>query len=550
MVRQPHSRRGLLITGALIIAFVVWSILVNGTDLIAPIDRQLLAPEVDALSRVGQILSTFAMITTPWLVLGALLVVSVWAVRRRMRNLAVALVLAVAMAGLVPMVLRRIVRRERPDQLVDIMTTTGWAYPSGHMAAMTAAVVMVTAILTVTRQPGVVRRWWVVGRTLLILAVAANRWALSAHWVSDIVGGLLIGGASAAVALVVADVHVLPRDWRELVGLDAKPTKVDPDAPRCAVIYNPAKVTDWATFRRVVEFELTNRGYRRTLWLETSVEDPGRGLAQQALDAKVDLVIAAGGDGTVRTVSSALAGTGMPFGVVAAGTGNLLARNLGLPLDETDAVRVALDGRTTAIDLVQITVDDGEPEHFAVMAGMGIDAAILGGTDANLKRTVGSAAYFVSAAQHVNHPPMQARIRVDDGKEFTRRALVLVVGNVGFLQGGIPLLPEAKPDDGLLDLLIASPKNWRDKVSLTAKVLTRQDRKADPLDRITARKVEISIDGEEEYQLDGDTIGSCRRVVFEVVPGALALQMPTQSQRVDAQIPEAISGPAAAEMAD
>src|SRR5699024_2874271 len=178
MVRQPPSRRGLLITGALVLAFVVWSVLVNGTDLIAPVDRRLLAPPVGVLSRTGQVLATFAMITTPWLVLGALLVVSIWAARRRMRNLAVALVLATALSGLVPMVLRRIVQRERPEQLVDIMTTTGWAYPSGHMAAISTAVVMVTAILTVTRQPGSVRRWWAVGRALLVLAVAVNRWAL------------------------------------------------------------------------------------------------------------------------------------------------------------------------------------------------------------------------------------------------------------------------------------------------------------------------------------------------------------------------------------
>lgn len=540
MARQPPSRRGLLITAVLIAAFVAWTVLVTSTDVIAHLDRQLLAPRIDALSVPGQILGTIAMLTWPVLVLGALVVVAIWAVRRRMRNLAAALALTALLAGLVPTVLRRLVRRDRPDQLVDIITTAGFSYPSGHMTAITAASVMVTAIFTVTRQPGSVRRWWAVGRTALVLVVALNRWALSAHWVSDIIGGLLLGAACAAVALIVADVHVLPRDWRELVGIDPTPPKRIPDdAPRCAVIYNPAKVTDWMTFRRVVEFELARRGYRRTLWLETTVEDPGRTQARLAIDAGVDLVIGAGGDGTIRTVSSELAGSGIPFGLVAAGTGNLLARNLGVPLDETEAVRVALDGHTAAIDLVRITVDDGTPEHFAVMAGIGIDAAILGGTDDHLKKAVGSAAYFVSAAQHVNHPPMEAKIRVDDGPQFRRRALVMVVGNVGFLQGGIPLLPDARADDGVLDLLVASPRTWRDKVSLTAKVLARKDRSNEQLDRITAQKVEITIAEPEDYQLDGDTIGSCRRVVFEVVPGALALRMPSPEQAAVGEIPEA-----------
>jgi diacylglycerol kinase (ATP) len=92
---------------------------------------------------------------------------------------------------------------------------------------------------------------------------------------------------------------------------------------RCAVIYNPTKVSD--KFRALVEESLHRNGWGNTLWLETSVEDPGQAMTKQTLAVEVDLVIAAGGDGTIR-VADGLAHTAIPLGLVPAGTGNLLAR--------------------------------------------------------------------------------------------------------------------------------------------------------------------------------------------------------------------------------
>jgi diacylglycerol kinase family enzyme len=158
---------------------------------------------------------------------------------------------------------------------------------------------------------------------------------------------------------------------------------------RCAVIYNPTKVSE--KFRALMEDNLQRNGWRDTLWLETSVEDPGRAMTRQAVAEQVDLVIGAGGDGTIRYVADGLACSGIPLGLVPAGTGNLLARNLDLPLEEVDAIKVALSGQVRQIDLVKITVDDRAPEHFAVMAGIGVDAMIMDETDEDLKDKVGSA---------------------------------------------------------------------------------------------------------------------------------------------------------------
>ena len=121
-------------------------------------------------------------------------------------------------------------------------------------------------------------------------------------------------------------------------------TPPDPPCGRCAVVYNPTKISD--QFRDLVEKTLQRDGWVDTLWLETSATDPGRAVTQQAVAAKVELVVCAGGDGTVRIVADGLAGTGIPMGLIPAGTGNLLARNLDLPMHEVAAIEIAFGGHT------------------------------------------------------------------------------------------------------------------------------------------------------------------------------------------------------------
>ena len=217
--------------------------------------------------------------------------------------------------------------------------------------------------------------------------------------------------------------------------------------------------------------------------------------------------------------------------LVAGRHGNLLARNLGIPLDEAAALRVAFDGADKAIDLVRLTADGGPEEHFAVMAGVGIDAVIMQDTNPDLKKTVGSAAYFVSAAKNANHPALHTTIRVDDRPVLRRKASVIVIGNVGLLPSRILLIPDAKPDDGLLDVLVASPRTVRDWVRLTAQVITRRERGDDQLDRLTGRRVEITVEPRDQYQLDGDTAGECATLVAEIEPGALLVRVPALQRR-------------------
>jgi YegS/Rv2252/BmrU family lipid kinase len=294
---------------------------------------------------------------------------------------------------------------------------------------------------------------------------------------------------------------------------------------RCAVILNPAKVSDG--FRDAMSARLAAARWTDPIWLETTVEDPGRSMAVRAVEQQVDLVVAAGGDGTVRIVADGLANTGIPMGIVPSGTANLLARNLGIPMAEADAIDVVLSGRTRTIDLIKLTVDGREPEHYAVMAGMGIDAMTMDETRADLKEKIGTAAYFVAAARALGRLPVSMRIKVDDHHTHHRRAMICVVGNVGGLPGNITLIPGAEPDDGLLDVYVASPHRFTQWIRVFARLITRRSTGQDRVDQWRGRRVEVRLDEPDSYQLDGDVVGELRRLVAEVQPEALSVRVPS-----------------------
>jgi diacylglycerol kinase (ATP) len=529
MVRRPPSRSSVLIAISLLVAFVIWTWLTFNTAAFAAFDQRMLPPPVDPSSRTAEITGAFALLTWPGFEYAALAGIALWAIRHRLRQLAVALVLVIAFGWAGANLLKIIFHRPRPEHALDLLTATGYAYPSGHMTGVMALSIAVGATFAVTRQTVRARVLWQVGSGLLVVAVAFDRWITGAHYITDIVGGALYGALAATTALLVAGVKVpVPH---ELVGEIVRSRTVPEPAPvaplrRAAVIFNPAKVTDWITFRRHVEYELKTRGWDRPLWLETTSDDPGRAMTAQAVRENVDLVLGAGGDGTIRVICSGLAHTGIPFGLIPAGTGNLLARNIGIPLDEVAALDVAFDGVDKAVDLVRLQVDDQPPDHFAVMAGIGLDAVIMERADPKMKKAVGSAAYFVSAAQNANRPAMHATIAVDDQPAFRRRAHLIVVGNVGFLLANIQLIPGARADDGMLDVLVASPRALRDWVRMTTRVLTRRHQPDDQLDRLRGHRVTITVEERDQVQLDGDTVGNCNRLTAEVVPGALQLRVP------------------------
>jgi len=290
--------------------------------------------------------------------------------------------------------------------------------------------------------------------------------------------------------------------------------------PRSAVVVNPTKVPDMDHLRRIIGEGLANAGWPEPAWYETTPEDPGQGQAKQAVRAGAELVFACGGDGTVMAVVTALAGSDVTMAVLPAGTGNLLAANLGLGADPATGVQVAIEGGRRRID-VGVCGD----RCFVVMAGMGFDAEMLAGTSETAKKRIGWLAYVGGAVKHLRDRPMRARIVLDDRPPMPRRPRTVIVGNVGRLQGGVRLLTEADPADGQLDVAILSPNNLAHWASLAWGVVRRRDR-VPLMETYTASRIEIQSRSTQPRQLDGDLIEPGRTLKIQVKPGALLLSVP------------------------
>ncbi len=151
-----------------------------------------------------------------------------------------------------------------------------------------------------------------------------------------------------------------------------------------AVVYNPVKV-HLPTLKHTIEQLQRDAGWAETLWFETTEEDPGGGMTRAAIEAGADVVAAAGGDGTVRAVAEVVHGSDAALALLPSGTGNLLARNMKLPLDDLQAsARTIFHGDDRPIDFGTLTVEreggDREKFGFLVMAGLGLDARMLANT--------------------------------------------------------------------------------------------------------------------------------------------------------------------------
>jgi YegS/Rv2252/BmrU family lipid kinase len=294
---------------------------------------------------------------------------------------------------------------------------------------------------------------------------------------------------------------------------------------RAAIIVNPAK-SDVAELREQIDKTLTTSGWSSSLWLETTPDDPGRGMAEAAVTSDVQLVVICGGDGTVMACLGALAGSGLPVAIIPVGSGNLLARNLGIPLGLDDSLATVIGGVDRRIDLGRV---DDEP--FAVMAGMGFDAAMMADTTEDMKRVAGWPAYAASGLRHLRDPVMRLRLRIDDGPTLRRSARTVLVGNVGQLEGGLELLPDAEADDGLLDVIIVAPRTLRDWLRVAYRILRHREHDRH-LERFRGATISIEVDRSVPRQMDGEVITEGSRLDVRVEPGALLVRVPQSTAAV------------------
>ncbi len=367
----------------------------------------------------------------------------------------------------------------------------------------------------------------------------------------------------AIVAVVVAvQNRVRLAAWRTQASAPAAPTPA-PARPQVAFVVNPTK-PGAAGLRDAALKACAERYLPEPIWIETSEEDPGVGQARRAVADGADVVVAAGGDGTVRAVAEGLVGTPAAMGLVPLGTGNLLARNLDLPLGNLPALlRIALSGTDRPIDVGWLTVlrdapDDaatsepGEPagdeheqtlprapshetqEHiFLVIGGVGFDAAMVADTDADLKARVGWIAYFVAGVRHLHARRMRLDVRLDDGPWHSVRLRSLLIGNCGRLPGGLTLLPDAVLDDGWLDVgaidtrggLVGWTQLFGEVVMQRFGFRAELPNRIGRIDHERARRVHLRSRDGQQVQVDGDLIGAAYEIEARVDHLALTVRV-------------------------
>lgn len=310
------------------------------------------------------------------------------------------------------------------------------------------------------------------------------------------------------------------------------------------IVWNPSKVAE-EDLRQAVEVALADAASTAEVrWFETTKEDPGQGATAAALAAGCDLVVAAGGDGTVRAVAEALGESGTPaaeLGILPLGTGNLLARNLDVPLGDMPAAFArVLTNSARPLDLgsVRISYADGsEQTHgFVVMVGFGIDAHMIVETDDDLKAKAGWLAYVESLGRAATETEVvEFSLTLGDGAAAPEQAHTLLIANCGTIQGGMTLLPDAQPDDGELDLLVLradGAADWLDTMRNMVwdnglkRLLTGADRaeSSESTEHLRARTVGVELPHPHAFEVDGDDFEDVTAFEVRVLPSALRVR--------------------------
>lgn len=324
--------------------------------------------------------------------------------------------------------------------------------------------------------------------------------------------------------------------------MDTPPSGADdsPSQKWVAVIAHPGK-TDMAEVRREVGELSTRSGWGEPRYWETTVDDTGALQAREAVAAGATVVSASGGDGTVRSVASALVDGPVPLAILPAGTGNLLARALGINhtsrseavslletmhqrhVDVMEAVLVHADGtRTTELSLVGL--------------GIGLNADIMVGVDEKLKKRAGWLAYVVSGLRALRRHALKIRI-TDDVTDLSsslqkqglpqRSVRSVLVMTCGELVGGLRMLAESSPDDGTIETVIASPRSHFELVWQLGRLITRRDARGSNVQVLrSTRNVVVECPRETPAQVDGDPVGDVTRIEVTIKAGALRVIAP------------------------
>lgn len=339
---------------------------------------------------------------------------------------------------------------------------------------------------------------------------------------------ILAGGVVFAVSSWWGVRRLRARHTRSAVHEDAH--KPEAGLQKVAVVLNPVKAKAGEA-RRVIREACDLAGWDEPRFFETTVDDPGHSQTRAALAGEPDVVLVGGGDGTVRVVAEALAHTNVAMGLIPLGTGNLLARNIKLDVNDLRGnVNTALFGHQRYIDTARMSIHNERTgtssEHaFLVIAGMGLDAEVVGDTNDGLKKAVGWLAYTEAGVRHLPGRRKKVTISMDDEPEQSRKIRSVLFANCGLIPGGIDFIPGAMIDDGVLDVVVMSPRSAIGWLAVYAKVLFKHNRNLPVMNYYRSGKVVISSSEPMATQLDGDPTGEATKVTVEVEPRSLLVRV-------------------------
>jgi len=279
------------------------------------------------------------------------------------------------------------------------------------------------------------------------------------------------------------------------------------DSERFLVLLNPgASGGQPEALRRRLGGAFAARGVPFDI-VEPADREEGLRAVQAAARRGYRAVAAVGGDGTVGIALRGTAGTEVPVAIVPFGTGNQLALNFDIPSSLEDSVRVAVEGRVAQVDLGR-----ANGEHFALIAGAGLDAEVMADATSELKNRLGFAAYLYSGLKNVMTPKSAEFRIVADGHELRVNASMVLLANAGHLGAGplpveVQLAPESSIQDGLMDVCIYAPRNLPEVARILWRVARRQFGGDDRMIFLQAKRVRIESDPPVAIQIDGEPRG-------------------------------------------
>jgi YegS/Rv2252/BmrU family lipid kinase len=249
--------------------------------------------------------------------------------------------------------------------------------------------------------------------------------------------------------------------------------------------------------------------------------------ARRAAKRAVDLVVVVGGDGAVGQVATRLTGTGIPLGVVPTGTGNLLATNLGIPVDRKEAIATILHGGVRTLDVGRLRIG-GKRRVFTIACGIGFDADVMDETSREEKLRWGQLAYIANAVTQTGGLRNVPHVLTLDGEAMELEAAQVFVANLGRMLPLIEPRPPVRPDDGLLDVIVISASGpvpallagWE---AIRQDGLGRSD--GGHVFRARARTVRVDTDPDRTVEADGSVVGRTP-LRARVVPGGLSVVVP------------------------